>query len=117
MLSDIYKVFRDKDRRKIYWYRRDRFNIHGAHNPHWEYNHPEFIKAALENPLEIRQDIGKKRRKCFYGEFTQPKLKVTKLMKVIVDYVGFSPVKFGILITAFAVVSPQPSEKIIWKRN
>jgi hypothetical protein len=115
MIKKVYNKFKDYGGTVVLWYWNDRYNAHGKHNPHPQYDMPGFddlITRCLHEPAVICQDKDHHDRKCFYldvdGDST-----TGKYLKVVVHYnpIGMLP---AALITAHFKAQVSPKEVVIW---
>ncbi len=113
-IGNLYRSFRDRNGAHISWFRRDRFNMLGQHNPHKEYSLEQEIENCIQSPDEIRQDSTHKERECLYKRYTDEN-GIQLTLKCVISYRKIRKLRAGILITAYNA-KPGASEKIIWKK-
>lgn len=112
----VYREFKDHTGARVCWYWRDRFNTHGKHTLHPEYDEAGFddtIQTCLSKATMICLDKDNPNRKCFYLDQSHLGDPNRKFLKIVVDYntLGFlSPT----IITSHYVNEVSPRDTKLW---
>lgn len=114
----IYAEFREKlNGDRVVFYERDYLELRdgkkGKHNRHPELkSHFEFVKKAIENPLQVNEDKGGDGKLCYYTAIGLDKVYKGKYMKVVIGSNWYGKLQ---VVTVHVRSSYQQSgEKKIW---